>query len=314
MLMSLAELQALDTDTLDRAAFGFGTGDLIEVRMEDVGIQYDGDLSNARSDIQRTPDKWLGAIDLPIEFEVVDCHPGPVYARRKGNCIVVEDGHHRYLMRLKLGRKTVMGRVVDIRSNPALTIMEGRPLDLKGLKVLDHTRAAHAAGAARGTAREGAREGRGVTLARVGGLSPVRQTNDAAPVKHGVWAFIWPYIDPFLLTSTGPEGLRRSDAKRSIRSTQLKREGLRKFEHRGELWTLLPIPTSVIRGRWRRTTGTQLADYLRKYHAIMTGLALEEVHTEGSPISRDRFHPGANPRHVFGHSAFEVFVPNPEGT
>ena len=308
-VLPLHELQALDTDVLDRAAFGVATGDLIEVAMGDVAIQYDGDLSTARDDIRHAPEKWRGAIDLPIEFEVVECYPGEIWERKRGSCLAIEDGHHRYLMRLKLGRATIRGRVVAIRDNPVTAIHEGRVMDLAGLKVT------RSAGGATGSTWESARgDGHGILLARVGGLSPGRQTHDAAPVRHGVWAFIWPHIDPFLLGSTGPEGLRRPGAERSVRMTQLKREGLRKFKHQGELWTLLPIPTSVIRGRWRRTTGVQLAAYLRKYHAIETGQALEEVHTKGSPIGSDRFPHGADPKNVFGHGQFEVFVPNPEGT
>src|SRR3989344_4563754 len=45
-----------------------------------------------------------------------------------------------------------------------------------------------------------------IWLARLGGLSPVRQNNQKAPTKSGFWAFLWPYIEPFLVGSTDDRG------------------------------------------------------------------------------------------------------------
>ena len=43
--------------------------------------------------------------------------------------------------------------------------------------------------------------GPGVTLIRAGGLSPVKQAKGATPERHGVWAFIWPYYDLWMLVA-----------------------------------------------------------------------------------------------------------------
>lgn len=49
--------------------------------------------------------------------------------------------------------------------------------------------------------------GKPITLARVGGLSPNKHKNDRAPESRGIYAFIWPQIELFLLGSTDSEGV-----------------------------------------------------------------------------------------------------------
>lgn len=80
-------------------------------------------------------------------------------------------------------------------------------------------------------------------FARVGGLSPVKQkgydasmpTFHCPPARKGIYAFMWPYIEPFLLGGDFP-GQNRNACSTS-RLDQWKRDGMRKFTHDGELWS-----------------------------------------------------------------------------
>ena len=71
-----------------------------------------------------------------------------------------------------------------------------------------------------------------VIFARVGGLSPVKhkwKSKKASihfppPSKKGIYAFVWPYIEPFMFMW---------DARNK---KELKINGIRKFEYNGPLW------------------------------------------------------------------------------
>lgn len=67
---------------------------------------------------------------------------------------------------------------------------------------------------------------------RVGGLSPVMHKNREKkqgehfppPVRRGIYAFIWPYIEPFLFMWS----------ERNKKEYEI--NGIRKFEYNGPLW------------------------------------------------------------------------------
>lgn len=145
------------------------------------------------------------------------------------------------------------------------------------------------------------RNSQGIRLVRVGGLSPVKQTNDAAPEKKGVWAFIWTMHDVFFLGSTNPEGV----SSKSTRYDQLKREGWRKFIHSDELYTRIKVPGSEIssNGFWYKTNGIALAKYMPKHYAN----TLKSLRKE----SKDFRHSKMNPWNYYSKDNFEVFVPRP---
>jgi len=152
--------------------------------------------------------------------------------------------------------------------------------------------------------KEALREGPGIRLIRVGGLSPVKQTNSAAPERKGVWAFIWPYHDVFLLGSTGPEGVHPGEGK--TRFDQLKREGWRRFVHRGIIYTRLPVPGAEVVNGWHKTDGSALAAYMTKNFASMTK-QIRQMQKQGKLHRND-----VNPFKVFSKDQFEVFVPRPD--
>lgn len=156
---------------------------------------------------------------------------------------------------------------------------------------------------------------KGVKLMRVGGLSPVKQTNTSAPEKYGVWAFVWPYFDLFFLSSTNHRGIttqpKNSDKEPVTRITQFKKEGFRTFFHTGVLYTRFDVPGGIDYDKdWCKTTGTDLADYLSKYHSQLMKdyrSSLNRVDPNGYSYRVER----STPEKFFSRDMWEVFVPNP---
>lgn len=152
----------------------------------------------------------------------------------------------------------------------------------------------------------------GIILQRAGGLSSVKQANDRAPEKKGVWAFIWPFYELFLLGSTGPEGKTSGEDSRFC---QLQREGWRKWEHEGKIWTRIEVPGSPIyKNGWFLTTGYELDKHMSKYFSQVlrdyrrySKKTKEKFDEEFDPA--DMFPAGANPYGtVYSCDEFEVFV------
>ena len=89
-----------------------------------------------------------------------------------------------------------------------------------------------------------------IILARYGGLSPVKQTHyqkkeeemnfHSPPEKYGFYAFIFPYIDWFLLSGTDKlkEGKFKNKRKRLTQK-------YRKFQVSGPIWTHMDIPPKL---------------------------------------------------------------------
>jgi hypothetical protein len=99
-------------------------------------------------------------------------------------------------------------------------------------------------------------------FARVGGLSPVNQkgnygrdTYHAAPAKFGTYAFIYPYIELFLVLWNGKN------------KNELKHNGIRYFEYDGPLWTYLDCVATLNRGGWRLTDTGTLEKAVKKEYA-----------------------------------------------
>ena len=159
--------------------------------------------------------------------------------------------------------------------------------------------------------------GRGVTLMRVGGLSPVKQAKGTAPSNHGVWAFIEPYYDLWMLGSTNPEG---AGTKGGTRIDQFKREGWRKFEHRGELYSRLPVEGSeYMDNGWYLTTGVELARFVPKHFAklvkdIRSAERADVLKIKGNVPTdwEPKWSIDKDPTYLYSQDEFEVFVPRPE--
>lgn len=159
---------------------------------------------------------------------------------------------------------------------------------------------------------------KGIKLIRVGGLSPVKQTNKSAPEKKGVWAFVWPYYDLFFLGSTSAEGVN----KKHSRYDQMKLEGWRRFIHKGKLYSRVNVPGSIEVGDWYCTTGVEYNKYLSKlfslYFKDMRQYSMNNVrqhfgNTKTKKQMNDYLTPaGVNPWSFFSKDDMEVFVPRPE--
>jgi GNAT superfamily N-acetyltransferase len=120
---SVEELQAMDTEDLDRLAFGVTSGDVIEVDPSDILIQYKSDLSNPEEKFRTGGTKWLKSVDLsdPVDVEV-----------HKDGKLYLADGHHRWFAASKLGKK--LRALVEVKANPVVYLTEGprRRLELVG--------------------------------------------------------------------------------------------------------------------------------------------------------------------------------------
>ena len=163
-------------------------------------------------------------------------------------------------------------------------------------------------GELRSTIQEAIKNGPGIRLIRVGGLSPIWQKKGTAPENRGVWAFIWPYSEMFLLGSTGPEGAHPGEGK--SRYDKLQREGWKRFVHTGTLYTRFQVPNSVNVGGWYRTDGPTLAAYMTKHFANMTRDTWRSPNSWGGKGSGLPFK--ANPWSLYSKDEFEVFVPRPD--
>lgn len=124
--MSPDELSRLDTDELDKMAYGFTSGDVIRVHPNELKVQYQEDLIAAEYEMEKAGSgpkqvEWAKKVDLsePIQIKI------------KNGEKVIEDGHHRYVAAKKLG-KTLKAEVT-IEDNPIKAIYQKAVA--QGLKV-----------------------------------------------------------------------------------------------------------------------------------------------------------------------------------
>lgn len=107
------ELEEMDTDALDRLAFGVADGDVIELSPDQIVIQYEGDLENPQHAFDTQGGmKWARSVDLsePVEVEVHD--DGKYH---------LADGHHRWFAAGKTKRK--LQAEVKIKGNPVKKVL-----------------------------------------------------------------------------------------------------------------------------------------------------------------------------------------------
>ncbi len=136
-------------------------------------------------------------------------------------------------------------------------------------------------------------------LARYGGLSPIKQNHytsnyddmsfHGAPEKYGIYAFLWPYIDWFLLSGTNKLKSYEKECKN-------KREQLnctyKKFSVNGPIWVHIDIPSKYQhmvmdkRGDWVKIHSEDYVSIFKKVYAITTGQSIHLVTTDF--YSKDR--------------------------
>lgn len=106
------ELVNMEIDELDKIAFGFTSGQIIDIKPKDIKL-YLPDIENAEYRFKNEGMKWVRSVDLT--------EPVSISIKQDGN-FYLEDGHHRYFCAKKLGKSLIAE--IDIKGNPVLKILE----------------------------------------------------------------------------------------------------------------------------------------------------------------------------------------------
>jgi hypothetical protein len=153
--------------------------------------------------------------------------------------------------------------------------------------------------------------GPGIVLSRLGGLSSLRQ--DDAPTRRGVWAFIWPYFEPFLVGSTDHRGIVGDGGKSRYELMKLNRGedpslSLRKSRYIGNLWTRLPVPQfeDEVEG-WRLVDADSLREYA--FGKLRADEFSAQMRREKSQGNFAKVPPRREDMPRMSKDSFEVFVP-----
>lgn len=114
--MTRDELERVDTDVLDRAAYGHVDGEIIRLTPSDIHIRFNGDLENPQDKFDREGMRWVRSVDFSEPVEISIGRDGLFY---------LEDGHHRWFAASKLKRK-IKAEIVRIDGNPIDVILNRR--------------------------------------------------------------------------------------------------------------------------------------------------------------------------------------------
>lgn len=106
------ELINMEIDVLDKIAFGFTSGQIIDIKPKDIKL-YLPDIENAEYRFKNEGMKWVMSVDLTEPISISIKQDGKFY---------LEDGHHRYFCAKKLGKD--LKAEIDIKGNPVLKILE----------------------------------------------------------------------------------------------------------------------------------------------------------------------------------------------
>lgn len=112
------ELEKMDINELDVLAFGYKTGDIVDLDPKRLTIKYHCDMENPEEKFRVGGMKWVNSVDLsePISVSI-----------SKRGVLEVEDGHHRLFSALK--RNVKIKCEIEVKGNPIREIL--RMQDLK---------------------------------------------------------------------------------------------------------------------------------------------------------------------------------------
>jgi hypothetical protein len=158
-----------------------------------------------------------------------------------------------------------------------------------------------------------------ISFIRVGGLSPVKQlgydksmpTFHCPPARHGIYAFIYPYYDTFMLYGDESDVQWKEHNTVCNRWAQLKAEGFRKFKHRGNLWCHFvdTVPRQFVmkeKGTWVLTDMYGFKEGLKRImHIDRTDLMHDQYLRIGGKVI-DPYKRGLNG--FMGKDHLEVFI------
>lgn len=111
-------LERVDVDTLDRWAFGVIGDQIIKLAPKAITIVHGDDLENAEHQARNFrggPKAWAKSVSFATPVDVSVTTPGR---------FVLEDGHHRYLAALLMGRK--LSAKVIVKGKPIEELMNRR--------------------------------------------------------------------------------------------------------------------------------------------------------------------------------------------
>lgn len=111
-LYSEDELVNMEIDELDKIAFGYTSGQIIDIKTKDINL-YLPDIENAEYKFKIYGMEWVKSVDLSEPVSLSIKQDGKFY---------LEDGHHRYFCAKKLGKNLIAE--IDIKGNPVLKILE----------------------------------------------------------------------------------------------------------------------------------------------------------------------------------------------
>jgi hypothetical protein len=115
--LTCRQLEELDTEVLDEAAFGFKSGDVVLLPLSAIHIVYPDDLESAEADIPTRRD----ALAVRRAFGRL-----PVEVHLRDGLFDLEDGHHRYVALRMLGDKSIWAEI-EIKDNPIDVILGKKP-------------------------------------------------------------------------------------------------------------------------------------------------------------------------------------------
>jgi hypothetical protein len=140
MAYTREQLERMDTADLDRMAFGFASGDVVEIQPIKISIVYHTDMEYARADaedwcikaVRRKGRRWD---DAPYEarqglmrewaegvYARVAAKNNPAEVWLKNGQFELQDGHHRFLAAATLGKPLLCE--VTVKDNPIDAILK----------------------------------------------------------------------------------------------------------------------------------------------------------------------------------------------
>jgi hypothetical protein len=111
-IFSQRELEVMDIDILDVLAFGYKSGEIVELDPRDILIKYPCDLDNPIEKFRTGGMAWVRSVSLEEPVEVSIGEDGKKY---------LEDGHHRRFSAIKQGFK--LKAEIEVKGSPVAFIL-----------------------------------------------------------------------------------------------------------------------------------------------------------------------------------------------
>ena len=167
--------------------------------------------------------------------------------------------------------------------------------------------------------------GKPIKFARWGGLSPVKQrgydpsmpTFHSPPARKGIYAFVWPYIDIFLLTGDFANNHKWKKTGKILTypgtdytEPETKLHKCRQFTYTGDLWhhlgeSVFGANILQIKGSWCLTT---FDDYVTALGKELHKMKVGHKYDKKSPLSGMSTN---NPTFGWCKDHLEVFIEKP---